>query len=116
MFFMRSRGNVVPQGCSNQRVAGVHRDAQDEHGVDPLESGEGRKLCGNGTPLKERSWCPPEAQITAFTHTANFYRHSLAHPARRNPSKKPMLLFEATEMIRLMATGVLMDEISVGPF
>jgi hypothetical protein len=75
-----------------------------------------RKLCDTaGKPLRQRNWCPPDAQITAFTHTANFYRHSLAHPARRNPPKKPMLLPEAAEMIRLMATGVLTERSSVEP-
>jgi len=68
-----------------------------------------KKLCDTGEPLKQRSWCPIDAQITAFRHTANFYRHSLAEPSQRNPPKKAMLLSEASEMIRLMATGVLMD-------
>ncbi len=70
-----------------------------------------RKLCSNtGKPLKQRSWCPSNAQIDVFTHTANYHRHSLAHPARRNAPKKPMLLSDATEMIRLMATGILTNQ------
>jgi hypothetical protein len=68
-----------------------------------------RALCARGTSLPERAWAPPKPDISSFTHTANYYRHSLAHPSRQSPPENPMRLETAGEMIRAMATAVLKD-------
>jgi hypothetical protein len=68
-----------------------------------------RKLCGNETLLKKRSWCPAGKELDTFKHTANYHRHSLADPARRNPPSEPMHLTQASRMIRAMVVGVLTD-------
>ena len=59
-----------------------------------------RKLCSQGLVLSKRSWCPPKRDLENFKHTADYFRHSLAHPARRNPPPTPMTLEEARTMVR----------------
>jgi hypothetical protein len=68
-----------------------------------------RELCGKALPLSKRSWCPSERDLKNFSHTANYFRHSLAHPARRSPPSTPMTLEEARTLVRVMITGVLAD-------
>jgi len=66
-----------------------------------------RELCGGHRELERRDWCP--SNLARFTHTANFYRHSGAHPARQSPPKDPMPLPDATNLIRGMANAFLQE-------
>jgi hypothetical protein len=68
-----------------------------------------RALCARGVSLPDRPWAPPKNDLSSFTHTANYYRHSQAHSARQSPPANPMGLDIAKEMIRVMATAVLTD-------
>lgn len=68
-----------------------------------------RKLCGNESLMKQRNWCPSSSNLKAFTHTANYYRHAIAHPARSEPPKTLMQLDQASKMIRAMVVGALTD-------
>lgn len=66
-----------------------------------------RKLCGGQHELTKRPWSPPKAKLENFGHTANSYRHSLAHSSREALPQNPMPIDEAKELIRTMADKLL---------
>ena len=66
-----------------------------------------RDLCGGEASLKKKSWVPPK--LKSFTHTANYYRHGLGHPAKKNPPSNPMSLKEATELIAGMVCSIMSE-------
>jgi hypothetical protein len=52
---------------------------------------------------QHKSWEPPS--LDNFTHTANYYRHGLPHPAKKKPPS--MKLAEATELIASMVCSIM---------
>jgi hypothetical protein len=68
-----------------------------------------RQLCGGQRALEQRPWCPPE--LSRFTHTANIYRHSSAHPSHNNPPATPMSLSEAMNIIRAMTNEAMKEQL-----
>jgi hypothetical protein len=55
--------------------------------------------------LKHKSWKP--SSLDNFTHTANYYRHGLPHPAKRKPPSNPMKLAVATELIAGIVSSIM---------
>jgi hypothetical protein len=68
-----------------------------------------KNLSGGQRLLEKRSWCPPKDILSTFTHTANTYRHSLAHSARSNSPLTPMPIHKASDIVRSMANGILQE-------
>jgi hypothetical protein len=56
--------------------------------------------------LKQKSCFP---SLKNFSHTANYYRHGLPHPAKKKPPSNPMSLEEATDLITGMVNSIMSE-------
>ena len=63
------------------------------------------KLCGGDSALLSKPWGPSSKELRRFKHTANAFRHSVAHAAREKPPKSPMSIKDAASFLQQIVDG-----------